>query len=44
MPAITEFGEGEREAGMNIFITAQVEIVLLPFSARCSSRGANGGS
>ena len=39
-----EFGEGERDIGMNIFINLQVDIVLPPFSSRRSLRGANGGS
>lgn len=39
-----EFGEGECDVGMNIFINAQVEIALPPFSSRCFLRGANGGS
>lgn len=39
-----EFGEGECEIGMNIFINTQVEIALPPFSSRCSLRGANGGT
>ena len=43
MPKSAEFGEGECEAGMNIFINTQVEIVFPPFSSRCSLRGANGG-
>jgi hypothetical protein len=43
MPS-TEFGGGEYELGMFIFIYAQLEIVLPPFASRCSSRDANGGS
>jgi len=34
MPNSTEFGGEEDEAGMNIFILIQVEIVLPPFSLR----------
>ena len=43
MQAYAEFGGGEYKVEMNIFIYAQVEVVLPPFSPRCSSRGANGG-
>ena len=39
-----EFGEGDCEVGMNILINAPVEVVLPPFSSRCSLRGVNGGS
>ena len=45
MPNCTEFGENSKhKVGMNIFVNAQVEIVLPPFSFRCFSRNANGGS
>jgi len=44
MPKNTEFGGGEYDVGMNILILVQAEIVLPPFSPRCSSRGANGGT
>ena len=42
MSKSTEFGEGEQNAGMNIFINAQVEIILPPFSARLSRRSLSG--
>ena len=44
MPTSTEFGGGEYSVGMYIFICAQGEGILPPFSSRCSSRDANGGS
>jgi hypothetical protein len=44
MPKNTEFGEGEQNIGMNIFLSVQVEVVLPPFSDRWSLRDANGGS
>jgi len=51
MPKSTEFGEGEQNAGMNLFINAQVEIILSHFQPACPDalcrgwflRGANGG-
>ena len=43
IPNCTEFGEGEHEVGMNIFINAQAEIVLSPFSSRCFFAGCKWG-
>ena len=40
--ANTEFGEGEFEVGMNMFVYAQVGIVFPPFSDRRFLRDANG--
>jgi hypothetical protein len=37
-------GEGEYRVFMKTKIRVQVEIFLPPFSARCSLRGANGGT
>ena len=39
-----EFGEGECEVGMSIFMNVQIEIVLPPFAARKNQRSGNGGS
>ena len=39
-----EFGEGDHDVVMNIFIKAQVEIVLPPFASRKNQRSENGGS
>jgi len=39
-----EFGEGECEVGMSIFMNVQIEIVLPPFPDRWFLRDANGGS
>ena len=44
IPTSTEFGEGEYDVVMNMFVYAQAEIVLPPVSPRWSLRGANGGS
>jgi len=44
MQANAEFGGGECSVRMNIFIDAQVEVVLPPFAPRKEQRGANGGS
>jgi len=38
-----EFGGGEHDVGMNIFIYAQVEHVPPPFLSCILSRGTNGG-
>lgn len=43
MQACAEFGGGECDVGMNTFVDAQLELIPPPFSARRSSRGANGG-
>ena len=39
-----EFGGGEHDVGMNIFIYAQLEIVLPLFLSRMVLRGTNGGT